>query len=355
MTTGIPPIEYMKSALSVNTFAGCMLGCEYCIVDDVLATREPARISTPKELIDQLQKGKLFRRDTTLLAVNNKTEPFLREVKADTLEILRTMREEGITNPLMLISKLPISPEELREIERYPGQVYFFMSYSAMPKSVEPVSGAQLRGFKTLRGRERVKAIHYWRPLIEGLNDDAGTIQEVLDVAANSCDASVVSGIRLTPSMKEAIEKLGGRLDQWNGDSDHKYLPQSILERIARQRDSDHPGHPLFRKTSCVISALSARPDYNFNFLKPGCDGYFGCDNREICRLREKPSPDEVNSLRADLGIKNDWVYEGDSVRFEGTLSSDQRSFMAFNLGYPVVCNDVRLSVFEEEILCRRD
>lgn len=340
----------MKSALSINTFLGCTLGCRYCVVKYALDDYTKKRISNPDELFSELITHRFFCPDKTLLVINNKTDPFLPEVRQDTFRIVQRIEVENLKNPIMLISKLGLREEELEILENYPGKVYFLCSYSNMPKNVEPVSGKQLAALNILKLRKNVRSLHYFRPLIEGINDSSDSIEKVLEDVQGACDCSIVSGIRLTASLAEIIRNLNGDIQEWNGDSQHKYLPKRLLEKAVRIKDNRFPDYKLFKKTSCAISSLESSSDYNFNFLKGNCSETTGCLNKESCKLRSPPNTEEIARFAGKAGITNIWEYKQNKIFFKGSLSQEEKAFIAFNLNYPVGSEITKLSKFEEGI-----
>jgi len=344
----ISALEYMKSALSVNTHFGCALGCEYCIVNYTLTADKESNLLSPDELFDELINSKLFVKNKTLLSINNKTDPLLNKVMGSTFQFINLLKENGLQNPLMLISKLALKESDLEILEDYPGRIYYFTSYSGMPKEIEPVSGIQMDNFNVLKKRKKVNSIHYWRPLIKGLNDSNENIKFLLESVQDSCDCSVVSGIRLSPYLVDILKNHGANFDGWDGNTSHKYLDKAIVNNIIEIRNSNFPNYPLFKKTSCSIAYLSSLSDYNFNFLKENCDIFENCRNQNICRLRELPTDEEIIKKRNLLGIKNNFEFKESHILFNGKLTSDEKSFLSFNLGYPVESEEFIQSPFEE-------
>lgn len=343
----ISSIEYMKSALSVNTHFGCALGCGYCIVNYTMGADKEFNIRNPYQLLDELIDSKLFVKNKTLLSINNKTDPLLNRVRKDTFQFINLLRENGLQNPLMLISKLALRESDLELLEDYPGRIYFFTSYSGMPKEIEPISGIQLNNLNILKKRKKVDSIHYWRPLIKGLNDSNENIKFLLESVQDSCDCSVVSGIRLSPYLVKTLKNYGANFVGWDGDTSHKYLDKGIVSNIIDIRNSNFPDYPLFKKTSCSIAYLSNLSDYNFNFLKENCDSFQNCKNQNVCNLRKLPTSEEIIEKRNLLGISNDFEPKADYILFKGKLNSDEKSFLNFNLRYPVESEEFIQSHFE--------
>jgi DNA repair photolyase len=339
-------LEYMKSSFSINTSIGCSLGCAYCIVEEATGKNSLEHLRSPEDLVSRLLNHRLFIPNKTLLAINNKTDPLLKHVRGETMQVITLLKKFHLANPIMIISRLGLKEDELSNLESYPGQVYFFTTYGGMTKEIEPHSGNQRLSFDTLRKRKNVKSIHYWRPLVRGLNDSRETLSSVLEHISGACDASVISGIRLTEGLARKIKNLGGNLNGWGGDTQHKHLPEEIVESILNLRDLKFPGYPIFKKTSCAISTLSEQPDYNLNYLQRKCV----CPNQEKCQPRDQPSTEEIEDLRRKAKIETPWVYGKDGIIFQGCLTQGERSFLSFNLRYPVHSEKIKPSLFEESL-----
>ena len=134
------PIQYLKSFLSINTHVGCNLGCAYCICHAFGLPTSPQKITTPKQLMKLLFKNKYFLPNVTPIAINNKSDPLLPEVKDSTLEVLKLFAKYKLKNPLIIISKLSYSPEEVDLIESFSLNLYHFTSYSGLSFPLEKVN-----------------------------------------------------------------------------------------------------------------------------------------------------------------------------------------------------------------------
>lgn len=345
-----PPIEYLKSALSVNTALGCSLGCGYCLVGEI-ARKSPKRISTPERVVAELLENRFFIPNVTPLAINNKTDPFLGFVKEDSFEILGLLQKEGLSNPRLIISKLALSNRDLAYMEELNEPVFFITSYSHLRYPIEKSNSEnQLTSLRALENRERVRSLHYWRPVIRGLNDSPESLARVLENVVGGCDGSIISGLRITPGILERMTAYGADLRDWEGDLNHKHLPEDIQERIFEFRDQNFPGYPLYRHTSCGVSHLKGVSDYGFNFLKgsPHCVSSSGCSN--ACSLRTVPSESEVVSYLDKLGLERSFFIREDSLYIEGDITQEEKSSLTHSLKYPVRASRVSKSLSEKMI-----
>lgn len=347
-----PPIEYLKSALSISTVIGCPLRCEYCVIGEIIEEMSPKKVTTPEKLIENLRNYRFFISNVTPLVINNKTDPLFGQTKSDTFEILRLLNKKGLSNPRIIISKLPLLENDLKFLEKLNSPVYFITSYSQLPLSIEK------NGFKnqqislqTLKNRKKVKSLHYWRPLIRGINDHVESILEVLNQVRNSCDASIVSGLRITSGIKERMERFGAKLNDWDGDRDHKFLPLDIFEKILQEKDKHFPGYLIIRHTSCAISLFDNKSDFGFNYLKgyPHC--LENCPNKPICKLRKTPQEKEVKRLVKQAIIDTPFTIYDSFISFEGQISQQERSFLLHSLGFPIKARIITKSLSEERLI----
>lgn len=343
-------IEYLKSSLSLNTVIGCPLGCAYCSVAE-FSEEKMQTVHSPQELVDRLKNHPLFILDKTPLTINNRSDPLWGPVKSDTFEVMRLLDKNGITNPKVIISKCYLSPEDLGFLEDISGQNYVIVTHSGLPTRFERYSNQnQLRSLETLQKRRRVKSLHYWRPLIKGVNDDPSILMNILLSVQGGCDGSILFGLRLNEGIRERIIPLGADLSGWDGDTKHKYLPPEIVERILEIRDREFPEYPLFRHTSCGLSASIGKPDYNFHFLSKRC--LPNCPSSEYCKVGLPPLVDTVEAILGRLGISSPWEYGDSKLFIRGEVGEEQRSCLSHSLNYPVDC--LTLTRSPSEVVLRR-
>lgn len=341
-------IEYLKSALSVNTHIGCSLGCEYCIVNE-LGIKGVKRVYTPKKAVDLLLENRLFIPEKTPITLNNRSDPLLNGVRESTFEIMYILNKKRIENPRIIISKLPLEDEEVDQLDKSLGKNYFFVTYSNLPFPLEKVShDEQKKSLEQLVKRKRFHAIHYWRPLINGLNDSEFCLNEVFNEVHSICEGSVISGIRLNKNIASKLTNLGAKLSLWDGDTKHKYLPKEIIEKILKIKNETKRDYPLYKHTSCAICALEEIPDYNFHFIDKKC--LPDCLNSERCVVANQPNETDITDLFVKLGINNKWRYSKNCIQVFEDLSEEEKSCLSHSLNYPVLVDSLNKSPSEAEI-----
>jgi DNA repair photolyase len=355
MIEQILPIDYLKSALSVSTFVGCPLNCKYCIVGEI-SEKKAKRISSPEKIITQLLDHSFFIKNITPLMINNKTDPLLPQVKEDTFKILKLLQKYDLKNPRILITKMELSPKDLQFLEGLNKSVFILVSYSNLKFPIEIGNfKSQKLTLETLKKRKKVKALHYWRPLMKGLNDSEESILEIFNLIKNSCEGSIISGIRLTEDIKYKMESYGANFTGWNGDKDHKYLSWEIIEKIVNIRNEKFPNYPLYRHTSCGLNATSNLPDWGFNFLKGKRHCLKDCKNNLNCKLKI-PKRDKVEDLLIKINLNPLLLYfKKDHIFLNEEISQDQRAFLLHSLRYPIKAKKINKSFSEKLLLGKND
>ena len=287
MNDEIKTIEFLKTGLSLQTHIGCPIKCSYCVVtgfyDDMAKSQQLVDTNT---LINDLITHEFFN-DDVILMVNNKTEGFQPKVEKYTFDILDKLKNYGIKNPKILITKLPIPLRYTDSLTD--NNVFVFTTYSGMPSTIEPTSTPTnlsniVNNIKVLRQHSDARHVHYWRPIVRNINSDSDIINNILDNVNGVFDCSVISGIRLTPVIKQHLESRGADFYDWNGDINHKFLPEDIYNQIIQSKNALCPEYKLFTKTSCSISHLLNNFDANLNFVKRNYSCSAQCPNGSICK-----------------------------------------------------------------------
>ena len=92
------------------------------------------------------------------------------------------------------------------------------------------------------------------------------------------------NGGRLSTSVAGTLTGRGADFYDWNGDINHKFLPEDIYNQIIESKNALCPEYKLFTKTSCSISHLLNNFDANLNFIKRNYSCSVQCPNGSICK-----------------------------------------------------------------------
>lgn len=320
-------IEYLKSGISVSTDSGCNIGCKYCIVGEFTAGQAPIKLS-PSYIADEICKYRLYNKFAPII-INNRTDPCLCGAKANTFKLLEILDSRDIPNPRVIITKLLVGEKYYKSLSNLKYPTFLFRTFSGMVQRIEPTS--------TLKHLERIIAenealkqfpnlhiVHYWRPIIPGINSDEYLLKEIFEYITKSFSCSVVSGIRVTPNLYKKLTDLGADLSGWNGDSNHKYLADDVYNTILELRNKYALDYPIFRNTSCAISALLGKPDYNLNFYKARfCHN---CTNNKICATH-------IPRQMADVFDNMKYTFDGSTLTVMTPISQEQISYIKHQYG----------------------
>ncbi len=346
-------IEFLKSGISINSQLGCNIGCKYCIVGEF--QRNVEKEASPQAIVSQLKSHRFYHENIPLI-INNRSEPLFPELKPDTVEFLRLLKENGFNNPKILISKLPFGSDNMDVLNN--NNVFIFRTISGLPAHVEPTSTKSnihkiLIENSHIKENTDAKIIHYWRPVIRRLNSSEETIKDMLTNVCPHFDASVVSGIRVTHHIKTLMEQFGGDLSDWNEDTNHKFLPPDIWNNILTCREKINPDYLLFRHTSCTISYFTNKPDYNLHYCKAK-----NLKNCQTCPLYNKCTSFEKNINENELNqyfkqLGKIFTYEisaKNTLKINTPIYQDELSFLKMATQYKIEASDIQKSGSERAL-----
>ena len=126
--------------------------------------------------------------------------------------------------------------------------------------------------------------IQYWRPIVNGWNDDDKIINKVLEVS-EVFDAIVIKGLRHKDQNDKYFKENGIIINHDYGQY-QKILTNESVKRILDIHERNNVKTPVFFKTSCAISYCMGLGDYNMN-IKSG-KSCVNCskDQRMLCEGR---------------------------------------------------------------------
>ena len=290
-------ITYSKSWLAVNTYSGCPIGCQYCVLSlSGRVPRTPRRICTEATAVDHLLESKFFIPNTTPICLNITTEPFHEAVRESTLALVEELDANDLANCVGIITKVHPGQEFLRRI-RQPNSVRlaFVVSYSGLPYDIEPTSNQDRVTLMSDLTQLGFPVIHYWRPLIPGVNTKPEHLRHIFSEIREISRCSVATGVksldglkkRLQPPLKEVpLPSVPG------SPSSLGIGTTRVLRGLARVHKEDHP---VFFHTSCALAFLSGSTDYNAHYLSEAriCEC---CPN--ACRQRHAAGDVRVKRTR---------------------------------------------------------
>jgi len=300
-------------------------------------------IEFAENIMDTLLSYKYYNENVVLM-INNKTEGLQPKVIEHTLKLLELLKSKSIKNPKMLITKLPVPDKAFDLLDN--NNVMVFTTYSGMPTDIEPTSNKNnlnkiLGQQKRLKENTDAKLVHYWRPIVRGLNSEIGNIKEIIEAFSQVFDCSVISGIRLTANVREFLESRGANFSDWNNDIGHKFLPSDIFASIAREVERNAPKYPIFKKTSCAISYLFGRYDYNLSFLSNNGNCIDTCYNSENCMRYAPKIDDKIIEIIRKSGLNKSVQLTDFVINVDNTISQETKSFLKHSTGLDIVADRI--------------
>ncbi len=337
-------VTYRKSGLSLNHIIGCPLDCGYCVRHfwGDFEHKTPHLLCPTDDAVDLLLGHEAFRPSITPLQIFNKaTDPFLPGVKPHLFQVLRALDDRGLDNLVLIITRFTVTAADMAELERLRHlRVTLLFTYSGITDSrIEPISKSAITTTSIATAcahRNRTRVVLYWRPIVPGWNDQPDTLNHVLSVGADT-DAIVFTGYYHKQQNSTYLRDLGVDIP-YRDEEFHrrKTMPDDLDARVIAAWRASGIATPLFRKTSCGVSAAHAAADYNGHWGVPElCDI---CPARQIdlCRAgHRQPTPAEFEAVLADLGYTSDYLLDDGHVWTHG-LGEQRRYAIQHTLGFQI-------------------
>ncbi len=286
-------VDYRRTGISLNHIIGCPINCAYCVRHfwGNFDMKIPKMLCSDEEAVMALLENRYFiKNNIPIQFLHKATDPFLPGVKVHTFHVLRLLDNLKLQNVVMLITRYKLTEEDLYFLDHLKHiKVCLFFTYSGIEnKMIEPLS---LKGYAVdfanrinhLK-RNRLKIVQYWRPIVNGWNDDDKIINKVLEVS-EVFDAIVIKGLRHKDQNDKYFKENGIIINHDYGQY-QKILTNESVKRILDIHERNNVKTPVFFKTSCAISYCMGLGDYNMN-IKSG-KSCVNCskDQRMLCEGR---------------------------------------------------------------------
>ena len=304
------------------------------------------KISKEEDLVEELLNFRLYTSDIPI-SVNNQTDPLLNlQVFDSTMRILEIMEEKKVENPIMIITKGYITEKMAKRLSNINLNIIILYTFSGLSEKLENRSEKrQIETMQILSKMNNIQLVNYYRPVIEGLNSDEETIKHVSEIVAKYCKCSIISGIRLNTHLKQVLENANIEIPE-KYDPDHKVLLPETYNRIKNILKKKN--YPVFKKTSCGISYLLNRPDYNGHsariyYCNPSCVSYpicigsskIGfcdkeCPNFNVCReeSNNKITANEFQGFLDKINLKGKFQISDHYIKLDGTYWQEEISYL---------------------------
>jgi len=356
----LEPIVLSKNFLCLNSIAGCRNNCVYCYKHNWNFKNKfrPNLLFPAKNILKEVVSHRYFHPNIPLSIHNSATDPFQKGVIKTTFEIADGLEKMGLKNIVAFITKEYISPEIIKKLENYHNiRPVVFVTYSYLNGKYEKlIDDCRLKSMQNLAS-SKLKKILYYRPIIAGVNDSEEIVQKIVNLGNQYFDAIVRSALKLDLNILENFAKNGISIpkDYDVGinlhDSIKSLLPKS-RERIDRVLAKGKT--PFFKKTSCAISFLFKKADYNTQWIRPEfyCSQACPKAQKNRCQIAKfrKPKAEEVQKLLKHLNLKAKFVITENSVILQSKRKfySDIK-FLRMALNFPVLVRVGKQKMTAEE------
>lgn len=345
-------INYLKSSISISSYDGCTIGCKYCILSSLDNRNTVKKIIDEETLVEQLLKFRLYTKEIPI-TVNNQTDPFLNnKVYDSTIKILLSLQNYNVKNPIVIITKGYLSQDQIIELSKINLNLIVLYTFSGLSEKLENRDEqSQIETMEKLSKLKNIKLINYFRPVIEGVNTDEETIKKVVSIVTKYCKASIVSGIRINTYLNKKLDDMGIKIiDKY--DPDHKVLLPKTYEKILDIFKKENKDYPVFKKTSCGISYILDRPDYNghsarIHYCNPECISYqmcignskigfcnSSCPNYKKCEKESKKviTEERFKEILKNIGLENSkFEIREHYIKLNGTYWQEEVSYLRHN------------------------
>lgn len=342
--------EYLKSYYSINSYVGCTINCGYCFLAPIkIVPMRPIKVIEEEKLINNMISDKYFKKNATIISLNNRTDPFITdEVKQSTFKLLDIMDNCKLKNIVTITSKALLTEEDAKKLDQYKNiKIVIIITYNGIPLKIQPINQLiQETTMKNISKCKNVFLLHQFRPIIPGVNDDEKTIREIFDYARQYCNATIFQGVRVNEYIKTRLEE---RDCLYTGTTTDKHKQKSkttddIFETLRRE----HPDYQIFDHTSCALSYLFGITDYNLHYLKKKCSSL--CKNFSLCNNDKIDIPKDLAQILKQIGINSNWKIENNILLIDGCLNDEQKSFIKHNLHLNVKSKE-RENTYSEKIM----
>jgi hypothetical protein len=342
-------ISYHDTWIALDPLRGCPYRCVYCVCRHYGGTGvRPKRIVSPKDCVQKLLDYPLYVRGRTAIAIGNETDIFHPANIDYVIELLSEMAEARIDNPIVLITKSPLSEKVMNSVRSIGALlILLFLSYSGLGKRFEPnFTDSQLRRNFLVAKDCGFRVVHYWRPLLPD-NTTPAAVQRMLSFVSSVADATVFTGLKLHPELTDVITQDGvltvpTRLRTERGE----WLDAGTIDLIYAEAAHICPNYPLYRHTSCALACVLRKSNYTGTvYRKDICPpSHCPANQRLICEAaRHIPTEAEIINALSILGLKMGFERQPDRVILNGEVTQEEFAFLLQRLSCPLQAESVRM------------
>ena len=345
-------IEYLKSYLSINSYIGCTINCAYCFLAPIkIVPMKPIKVIDEKKLVENTVTSKYFKKDITVLSLNNRTDPFITsEVAESTYKILEELNNKGLKNIITVTTKGLITEEMANKLSKLNNiRLVIIVTFNGINQRIQPISPeVQKDTMKNIARYKNIKLLQQCRPIIKGINDSYETLKDIVEFASKYCDATIYQGVRVNDVIKERLKE---RQYNYTGKKDKHKVKDIEVDEIFKRIQKEHNGkYYIFDHTSCCLSYIFGEKDYNMHYKKRICSNE--CPNYKMCMTKSnsKIKNENIKKELEKIGVKEEYELHEEELFIKGSLNDEQRSYIRHVLRLSAK-SEKRESTYSERIM----
>lgn len=317
-------IEKHASWLAVNNVVGCPNNCKYCFLG-VNKGIKPIEKASPKKAIEALLESPLYKSDIPVALMVN-TDAFSTPTNKQALfALLDECVSKHLPNLFVIVTKREITEKDCMRLKTSIAKglnLLVYVSYSGLKSEFEKGirKNGKLEALTTIDNLfdAKIPCAHYWRPLIKQ-NTSKETIHEVFNNVYNKCIGSVVTGLKLYPSMS-CQDYWPEAQRQYNLNPNSECIfPKGALESIFKL--AKPLKYPVFVDNVCLLAMVEEKPCIHGIYKSNRCIHYNKCSTLQRCRCSNHYCADfpHVSEKQhsaffvSDIEKNNDKTYWGNS------------------------------------------
>lgn len=171
---------------------------------------KPIKVMDEKELVKQTVGNRYFKKDRTVLSLNNRTDPFINaEVSESTYKILKELDDIGLKNIVTVTTKGLITEDMAKKLAKLKNiRLTIIVTFNGINQKIQPISPEiQKTTMVNVSKYKNIKLLQQCRPIIKDINDNFEILSETVNFASKYCDATIYQGIRVNEAIKERLEE----------------------------------------------------------------------------------------------------------------------------------------------------
>jgi len=264
--------------------------------------------------------------------------------------------------PVCIVTKAALDLTFLEEINQIGIAVIFFISLSFLPAKLEkgaPPTEARLENFGRIAQFSNLNAVHFWRPVTSiSVPDRAAATRQIDLLKSSGARVSVVTGLKFGNNLARTFRSNENHAfhEFFKDHVAQDHLKNEIFEPDIQEMilsSAKDMSHPVYLHTSCAVSYVLARPDYNATFRKPHLEArclVSTCPSAQRARCSgfqanfAFPSETLLQQVADYLGIPHNAVAYSerrDIIFVDRVLTQEEQTYLTQATSFPVRGKDL--------------